>query len=89
MALVSDHRFYAGPGQGNAVTTAALLISFLDDVNRIYKFTDFGGDVGVGVQLAISQIVIFNESTSAGNPFQDAGLESNTFLNQLSVLNWY
>ncbi len=42
MALVSDHRFFASSlGQSSSSTTAAKMVSFLEEVNRIYKVCVF------------------------------------------------
>lgn len=37
MALMADHRFYADMAESNEVTTAALIISYIEAANQIYQ----------------------------------------------------
>eukprot|EP00051_Salpingoeca_urceolata_P016028 m.210977 g.210977 ORF g.210977 m.210977 type:complete len:1408 (+) comp18570_c2_seq2:346-4569(+) len=89
LALIADHRFFASSqGQSSAVTTANALVAYLEDVNRIYKFTDWDG-VGTGIQLAVAQLTVYDSAVASGNPFPDSGSsDSSAFLDQLSAVDW-
>eukprot|EP00049_Salpingoeca_infusionum_P002017 m.52975 g.52975 ORF g.52975 m.52975 type:complete len:961 (-) comp11345_c0_seq2:160-3042(-) len=90
MALVSDHRFLAASAFGNndLTTTATTMISWLEFANRIFQFTDFGSTIGVGIQLAVAQIHIYEDGSSNANPFKTSTNDYSVFLDQVGSISW-
>eukprot|EP00051_Salpingoeca_urceolata_P021484 m.337719 g.337719 ORF g.337719 m.337719 type:complete len:900 (+) comp19807_c0_seq2:64-2763(+) len=91
--LMSDHRFYASHGSSVVATTEAL-IEFVENVNRIYKFTVFLDPPSteyIGIHFAIRYITVWTSAgaviNSVTNPFQTDTTDSNTFLLQLGNID--
>eukprot|EP01147_Barroeca_monosierra_P000097 gene97-3490_t len=88
MALVSDHRFHQSNGQGEVGATAQIMIEWLDFINRIFRGTDFGGNVGLGIQLAASRVIVFSTPEATDNLFQESTNSPFRFLDQLGGRRW-
>ena len=93
--LTGDHRLYASLGS-NPTAVSDLLIGFVEDLNLIYKFTEFTGgsspsDTIAGINFAIRTMTVWTSSTSVingeTNPFATSTTDSQVFLSQLGTLN--
>ena len=71
------------------MSTVNLLVQYMNDVNTIYKFTNFDG-VDESIQLSIGKVTIFEGSGSSdageSNPFSTT-TSAQTFLGDLSSVD--
>ena len=85
VSFYADHRYFgSSQGGSSVVTTINNVISYVEQVTRIYKFSNFA-NVGQGIQIGIKRIVVFTASNSVGNFFTASTGQSSYFLDQLSA----
>eukprot|EP00050_Salpingoeca_kvevrii_P003604 m.228838 g.228838 ORF g.228838 m.228838 type:complete len:1124 (+) comp10856_c0_seq29:1917-5288(+) len=95
--LIADHRFFASTSYGGSSTTATanLLIGYLEDANRIFKFTSFInpgiGDDYIGINFAIRYITVWTAANAVENgvtnPFAQATSDYSVFLGQVGNMD--
>eukprot|EP00040_Diaphanoeca_grandis_P001861 m.19821 g.19821 ORF g.19821 m.19821 type:complete len:990 (+) comp12631_c0_seq1:399-3368(+) len=89
MHLLADRFFFGNKGGSDAVTTMNLLVQHMNDVNTIYKFTQFVG-VDESIQLSIGKVTIYEgtgpSETDSVNPFVTTNTAA-TFLSDLGKID--
>nr|XP_006819415.1 PREDICTED: disintegrin and metalloproteinase domain-containing protein 10-like [Saccoglossus kowalevskii] len=87
--LVADHTFYKHVGDNNAATTLAEMAYYIQEVDNVYRSTDFNGDgVGDNIGFSIAGVTVFEDIYDPNYKFTENNIPAAEYLNKFSEYNF-